>query len=85
MRALDRLALYSTCTATAVIIASTALIFHQGSHAGASSTSLTSSSSQWSRRLICPVSPQKFDRLSRTPAWMACSMPAPSLRACMAR
>ena len=29
MRALDRLALYSTCTATAVIIASTALIFHQ--------------------------------------------------------
>ena len=30
MRALDRLALYSTCTATAVIIASTALIFHQG-------------------------------------------------------
>ena len=30
MRALDRLALYSTCTATAVILASTALIFHQG-------------------------------------------------------
>ena len=29
MRALDRLALYSTCTATAVIIASTALIVHQ--------------------------------------------------------
>src|SRR5215203_5551763 len=29
MRALDRLALYSTCIATAVIIASTALIFHQ--------------------------------------------------------
>jgi hypothetical protein len=29
MRALDRLALYSTCTATAVIIASTALIFPQ--------------------------------------------------------
>ena len=29
MRALDRLALYTTCTATAVIIASTALIVHQ--------------------------------------------------------
>jgi hypothetical protein len=29
MRALDRLALYSTCTASAVILASTALIFHQ--------------------------------------------------------
>lgn len=34
MRALDRLALYSTCTATAVIIASTALIFHQGQPRG---------------------------------------------------
>ncbi len=29
MRALDRLALYSTCAATAVIIASTALIYTQ--------------------------------------------------------
>ena len=72
MRALDRLALYSTCTATAVIIASTALIFHQGSHAGASSTSLTSSSSQWSRRSICLVSPQKFDRRRERPhGWLA--------------
>ena len=32
MRALDRLALYSTCTATAVILASTALIVHQLPH-----------------------------------------------------
>ncbi len=29
MRALDRLALYSTCTATAVILVSTALIYIQ--------------------------------------------------------
>jgi hypothetical protein len=84
MRALDRLALYSTCTATAVIIASTALIFHQGQPREGK----LSEPHIIEQPVVQAVDLSRLTlvvRLSRTPAWMACSMPAPSLRACMAR